>query len=284
MPHKKTKVFVSYSRHDEALVKPLAGLLGVASDDAVFLDVSSLKPGDLWEEKIIGAVKEASVFVLCWCCQSQASPFVAKEIGTALSEGKKRLVPVLFCSTRLPDNLADRQWIDLRGRIVHVCNHPVEPTAPPAPAPAYAPAQEAPPPSPIASIPKAPAQVPRDPSNKPLYRMRPRPSEEPKPAAPVSIVAKSIVVISLVCLLTVVGLLIGFQAKSGATASPHPGSSTALLFAIISIAIALVAVILWSLFFLRRKATVLKAGKVKEKPAEDVIADRARSYFEGLGG
>jgi hypothetical protein len=46
MPRKKRcKVFVSYSRHDEELVKPLAGLLGAAANDAVFLDVTSLKSG-----------------------------------------------------------------------------------------------------------------------------------------------------------------------------------------------------------------------------------------------
>lgn len=113
-----------YSRHDEALVKPLAGLLGVGADDAVFLDVASLKPGDLWDDKIMGAVKEASVFVLCWCCESEHSTFIAKEISAALSQGVKRLVPVLFCSTPLPPNMADRQWIDLRGQIVHNCPVP----------------------------------------------------------------------------------------------------------------------------------------------------------------
>ncbi|HEY0760565.1 MAG TPA: TIR domain-containing protein [Acidisarcina sp.] len=129
---------MSYSRHDEALVKPLAGLLGVAADDAVFLDVSSLKPGDLWDEKIMGAVKEASVFVLCWCCESEHSTFVAKEISAALAEGKKKLVPVLFCSTPLPPTMADRQWIDLRGQVVHQCPvaHVPKPTHAPEPAPA----------------------------------------------------------------------------------------------------------------------------------------------------
>jgi TIR domain len=121
---KKTKVFVSYSRHDEALVRPLAGLLGVAADDAVFLDVTSLKPGDLWDDKIMGAVKEASVFVLCWCCESDKSTFIAKEISAALAEGEKKLVPVLFCSTPLPPGMADRQWIDLRGKVVHDCPLP----------------------------------------------------------------------------------------------------------------------------------------------------------------
>jgi hypothetical protein len=111
---KKCKVFVSYSRHDEALVKPLAGLLGVAADDAVFLDVASLKPGDPWEEEIMEAIKEASVFILCWCCESEKSSPVAKEITAALAGDKKRIVPVLFCSAKLPVFLRYIQWIDLR--------------------------------------------------------------------------------------------------------------------------------------------------------------------------
>jgi hypothetical protein len=120
----KNKVFVSYSRHDEALVRPLAGLLGVAAEDAVFLDVEQIKPGELWEKKIIGAVQDSTVFVICWCCQSDKSEFVAKEIATALMDENRRLVPVLFCSSSLPASLNGRQWIDLRGQVVHNCPIP----------------------------------------------------------------------------------------------------------------------------------------------------------------
>jgi hypothetical protein len=119
---KRCKVFVSYSRHDEALVRPLAGLQGVAADGAVFLDVTSLKPGDPWEEELFDALKEAEVFVVCWCCESEKSKNVAKEIAAALAEGNKRVVPVLLCAATLPPQLAMRQWIDLRGRVVHECS------------------------------------------------------------------------------------------------------------------------------------------------------------------
>jgi hypothetical protein len=118
---KKTKVFVSYSRHDEALVKPLASLLGVAAQDAVFLDIEQLRAGDLWEKKIVGAIHSCSMFVLCWCCNSEKSEYVAKEIGIALADKNKKLVPVLFCSTALPAEFSTSQWIDLRGRVVHQC-------------------------------------------------------------------------------------------------------------------------------------------------------------------
>jgi hypothetical protein len=35
---------------------------------------------------------------------------------------KKKVVPVLFCTTEMPFGLGDRQWIDLRGSVVHTCN------------------------------------------------------------------------------------------------------------------------------------------------------------------
>jgi hypothetical protein len=125
----QTKVFVSYSRHDESLVRPLAGLLGVAADDAVFLDVASVKPGDKWQDGIERALKESSVFILCWCCEAARSKFIGHEIAVAMEGNGKRLVPVLFCDTPLPATLASYQWIDLRGHITHTCSHSV-PAAP----------------------------------------------------------------------------------------------------------------------------------------------------------
>jgi hypothetical protein len=119
----RIKVFVSYSRHDESLVKPLAGLLGLAADDAVFLDIASIKPGDRWKDNIDGALREASVFILCWCCESERSQFISHEIAIALEGKGKRFVPVLFCDTPLPVTLEAYQWIDLRGQITHPCQH-----------------------------------------------------------------------------------------------------------------------------------------------------------------
>jgi hypothetical protein len=119
---KHCKVFISYSRHDEALVKPLAALLNVALKDTVFLDVNELNPGDDWEREIVTALQESSIFVLCWCCETRASRFVAKEIALALTDPTKRIVPVLFCSATLPRKMSKLQWIDLRKQIVHACS------------------------------------------------------------------------------------------------------------------------------------------------------------------
>src|SRR5262249_28895890 len=117
----RPKVFVSYSRHDEELVKPLAGLLGLAADDAVFMDATALKPGDDWKTRIEQAVTEASVFALCWCCASRMSEWVAYEIGVAMRSPEKRIVPVVLCNTPVPQPVSGRQWIDLRTRVRHDC-------------------------------------------------------------------------------------------------------------------------------------------------------------------
>lgn len=123
MPHKaKCKVFISYSRHDEEVVKPLAGLLAGVTAKPIFLDIESIKPGDLWKSDIENAVRDSEVFILCWCCLSEQSEFVKREIRLAVRIKGKRLIPVLFCSVPLPDNLADRQWVDMRGHIAHTCN------------------------------------------------------------------------------------------------------------------------------------------------------------------
>jgi hypothetical protein len=128
---KKTKIFVSYSRHDEALVKPLAALLELADPEAVFLDVERLKPGDRWEKKLLAAVQESSVVVVCWCCSAAKSTFIAKEVSEALRDPRKTLVPVLLCQENVPSELSDRQWINLRGHVTHNCeeNHPHVPGA-----------------------------------------------------------------------------------------------------------------------------------------------------------
>lgn len=73
------KVFISYSRHDEEVVKPLARLLAGVTADPVFLDIDSIKPGDIWESEIETALRASAVFILCWCCQSEKSMGRTKE-------------------------------------------------------------------------------------------------------------------------------------------------------------------------------------------------------------
>lgn len=118
---KMDKVFISYSRHDESTVRELSKLVGVGVDQQVFLDVASLKPGDKWRTRIQEAIQRAPVFLLFWCCHCEQSTSVAEEIGIALADENKLMVPVRLCKCSVPRSLSDRQWIDLREYAKHPC-------------------------------------------------------------------------------------------------------------------------------------------------------------------
>jgi hypothetical protein len=256
---RKCKVFVSYSRHDEALVKPLASLPGAAANDAVFFDVTSLKAGDLWEEAIFTAVKEASVFVVCWCCESQKSSFVAREISAALSEGNKKLIPVLFCSTPLPPHLANRQWTDLRGKVMHECPEPH-------------PKKEERPFTPTMLTPRSRQEVDDDFSKQSNNQSEATALEDRPPPRPE---AKGFDIASFLgtifgYLWVIGGLLIGFAFFSQ--------GKTAIALLILGIC----SVILFTLIFAH--STLMWERHADRPEVEgDVLARRARAYFEGLG-
>jgi hypothetical protein len=255
---KKYKVFVSYSRHDEALVKPLAGMLGVAANDAVFLDVTTIQPGALWEQEIIGAIKQSSVFVLCWCCECEHSSFIAREISTALKQGNKRMVPVLFCSTPLPPTMADRQWINLTGQVVHHCTHAHQTpsdTAPPAPA-------AAPPPAPtLPSAAKAVFNI-DIPIRTPLVAPAYAPSSK-----------------SSIGKLTLAAILIALAVRLIIKYGPNIKPSIWITIAIAAAICALVAIPYRSMS-LAPNARLLRNIP---PPDEDQIAEKARDYFQNLG-
>jgi hypothetical protein len=90
---KPVKIFISYSRHDEELVRPLAGFLGLAAEGGVFLDLDSIRPGDDWRAAIERGIEGASVIVFCWCCAASMSEYIAYEIGVAMRYKEKPLVP-----------------------------------------------------------------------------------------------------------------------------------------------------------------------------------------------
>ena len=105
-------LFVSYARHDEAIVKPLAALLRVANPE-VFRDEESLHPGDVWRKVIQDAIERSTEFILFWCSHSAISSEVKREYELALHL-KKRVVPVLLDGSDLKGSLRERQVIDMR--------------------------------------------------------------------------------------------------------------------------------------------------------------------------
>jgi hypothetical protein len=105
-------IFVSYSRQDAGLVKPVVGLLR-ATKDLVFQDVDSVMPGMRWRPQVEEALRVAHLIVLFWCYHSSRSAEVRKEYELALSTGKD-VLPVLLDATPLPRELNEYQWVDFR--------------------------------------------------------------------------------------------------------------------------------------------------------------------------
>lgn len=106
------RVFVSYSRADQAIVTPIVHVIravGVSS----FQDVDSIPYGKRWRPVVEDSVDNASLVLVFWCAHSRQSREVRAEWSRALGT-KKELVPVLLDSTQLDAGLADFQAVDFR--------------------------------------------------------------------------------------------------------------------------------------------------------------------------
>lgn len=106
------RVFVSYSHHDASLVTPVVRLLR-STNDFVFLDSDSIKPGQKWRQALSEAMEQASLVVVFWCTHSNQSAEVESEYRSAI-EARKDVLPVLLDSTPVPPALDQYQWIDFR--------------------------------------------------------------------------------------------------------------------------------------------------------------------------
>ena len=81
--HHFKRVFISYAHQDASKIKLIA-LAYKAQGIDYFYDRDSLKPGDVYEEKIFDYIDNSDLFVLCWSLNAAASAYVAKEKGRAL--------------------------------------------------------------------------------------------------------------------------------------------------------------------------------------------------------
>lgn len=111
------RLFVSYSRKDKRIVKPVVRLMRLGKTP-VFQDLDSIEPGKKWRVELAESVADASKIVVFWCSHSAKSKNVAEEWQAGMSLGKE-LVPVIMDSTRLPRALGEYQGIDIRGAVSH---------------------------------------------------------------------------------------------------------------------------------------------------------------------
>lgn len=114
----KYGVFISYSHKDAKLVTPIVQLIRSMRSDLVFQDTLSIKPGKPWEGQLGDALKQSDVVIVFWCSHSRNSSEVKKEYERAIEE-KKDVLPVLLDGSKLPEEIAKYQWIDLQTVIQH---------------------------------------------------------------------------------------------------------------------------------------------------------------------
>ena len=79
---KKYDAFLSYSREDEPLLRPVVQTLE-AMGRSVFVDRQTIEPGDDWQTSLAKGIQRAKVVFVLWCCDSASSEWVQQEIRWA---------------------------------------------------------------------------------------------------------------------------------------------------------------------------------------------------------
>jgi hypothetical protein len=109
-----SSLFISYSRREAPFVDSLLRELE-KRELKVWLDYRTLVPGRPWQKQIYEGLVNTEVVLLVVSQESIASKNVAWEWKQAL-ELKKRIILVIFEAVKLPPELEDCEWVDLRGR------------------------------------------------------------------------------------------------------------------------------------------------------------------------
>lgn len=104
-------VFISYSHHDAARVAPIAQAL-TAVGLSVWYD-PSLKPGEVFDEKIASEMEVAKAIIVCWSVHSVKSKWVKSEANFADDQGL--MVPVRLDECKLPHPFSAVHREDLIG-------------------------------------------------------------------------------------------------------------------------------------------------------------------------
>ncbi len=83
------RCFCSYAWQDRPeMLKRAQGLRATGLE--TFIDVMDLRPGEVWNPKIFGAIDECDLFVVMWSQHAQRSKWVRKEAQYALKSSKGR--------------------------------------------------------------------------------------------------------------------------------------------------------------------------------------------------
>jgi hypothetical protein len=117
--HKNERVaFLSHSSKDKGFVRRLAADL-VAHGVKVWIDEQRILVGDSIPEKIAQGLAESDFFLIVVSHNSVESPWVKKELSSALvheiERRKVAVLPIKLDDARMPDSINDKHYADFRG-------------------------------------------------------------------------------------------------------------------------------------------------------------------------
>jgi hypothetical protein len=119
-------LFVSYARQDLARVKPVVEAVRReverrAIPVTVWMDLSNLRPGENWQEAILGALASSVGILFFVSAASLQSGWAHQELEAVVGRTHRLAIPVILDrDVEVPRPLSDRQWIDLSGGMTEV--------------------------------------------------------------------------------------------------------------------------------------------------------------------
>jgi hypothetical protein len=110
--------FLSHSSKDKGFVRKLAADL-VASGVKVWIDEQRILVGDSVPEKIAQGLAESDFFLIVVSNESVESPWVKKELNSALVHEIERrkvvVLPIKLDEAKMPASINDKRYADFRG-------------------------------------------------------------------------------------------------------------------------------------------------------------------------
>ncbi|HJQ70656.1 MAG TPA: protein kinase [Blastocatellia bacterium] len=97
------KIFASYSHKDISIVEQFERI-ALASGDDFIRDWTHLRAGEVWGDRLMQMIKEASIFQLFWSSNSMKSPFVRREWEYALSLNRANFIRPVYWEEPFPES------------------------------------------------------------------------------------------------------------------------------------------------------------------------------------
>jgi hypothetical protein len=95
------RIFPSYSHQDARIVEQVEAYARTMGDEYL-RDVTQLRAGEIWNDRLMDFIRTADVFQLFWSRNSMLSPWVRQEWEYALSLGRPHFVRPTYWETPLP--------------------------------------------------------------------------------------------------------------------------------------------------------------------------------------